>query len=249
MATNGLQSKSLITRISDVGQEPLKTLAPIKGYESVPLVSLEAAVIPLSTCVTGIERYVEMATEKCQKYTLPAELTIDQAVSIALYTMETSPNDPSIYRQLNAILRSEDKKLLPPWYLYIKLLLTALSHFPSTRRFVYRGVASPLYKVYEKNSIVTWWAFSSCATEVDVLEAFLPTTGARTMFTIECNSGKDISCISDFPNEKEVLLLPETQFRVIAILDNGSGLHTIQLKETRSPLSLPLPTPQSGRYK
>lgn len=247
MATNGMQSKSLFTRISDVGQEPLKTLAPLKGYESVPLVSLEAAAIPLITCVTGIEGYVETVKKKCQKYALPAELTIDQAASIALYTMETSSNDPSVYRQLNAILRSEDKKLLPPWYLYIKLLLTALSHFPSTRRFVYRGVASSLYKTYGKNSIVTWWAFSSCATEVDVLTTFLPTTGARTMFTIECDSGKDISCVSDFPNEKEVLLLPETQFRVIAILDNGNGLHTIQLKETRSLLALPPPTPQSGK--
>lgn len=247
MATNGKQSKSLFTRISDVGQEPLKTLAPLKGYESVPLVPLEAAAIPLSACVPGIEGFVEMAKKQCRNYKLPAGLTIDQAASIALYTMETSSNDPSVYRALNSILRSEDKKLLPPWYLYIKLLLTGLSYFPSAHQHIYRGVASSLYKNYVKDSIVTWWTFSSCATEIDVLQIFLPTKGARTMFTIECDSGKDISCLSDFPDEKEVLLLPETQFRVIAILDNGNELHTIQLRETRSPLSIPPPINQSGR--
>jgi hypothetical protein len=77
--------------------------------------------------------------------------------------------------------------------------------------------------------------------EINVLNTFLSTTVARTMFTIDCNLGKDISCFSTFLNEKEVLLLLETQFKVVSYLDQGNGLHTIQLEEIRSPLSISPP--------
>ncbi|CAF5159656.1 unnamed protein product, partial [Rotaria sp. Silwood1] len=36
-----------ILRISDIAQEPLEFIAPIGGYEEMPLVSLEIAVEPL----------------------------------------------------------------------------------------------------------------------------------------------------------------------------------------------------------
>ncbi|CAF4900171.1 unnamed protein product, partial [Rotaria socialis] len=48
------------------------------------------------------------------------------------------------------------------------------------------------------------------------------------MFTIECESGKDIRNHSFFPSEDEILLLAATQFKVIGCLDQGD-LHVIQL--------------------
>ena len=51
------------------------------------------------------------------------------------------------------------------------------------------------------------------------------------MFTIECNSGKDIRKHSYFSLEDEILLLAATQFKVIACLNQGNDLHTIQLQE------------------
>ncbi|CAF4251026.1 unnamed protein product [Rotaria sp. Silwood2] len=83
---------------------------------------------------------------------------------------------------------------------------------------------------------VVWWGFSSCATSLNVLqsEQFLGKTGVRTMFHIECESGKDIRNHSFFPTEDEILLLAATQFNVIGCLDQGD-LHVIQLKETQPP--------------
>ncbi|CAF4670888.1 unnamed protein product [Rotaria sp. Silwood1] len=61
------------------------------------------------------------------------------------------------------------------------------------------------------------------------------------MFTIECNSGKDIRNYSFFPNEDEILLPAATQFKVVGCLDQGPTLRVIQLKEIES--SIPLIQP------
>jgi hypothetical protein len=52
------------------------------------------------------------------------------------------------------------------------------------------------------------------------------------MFVIEYDAGKDISEHSFFPEEKEVLLLPATQFKATTCLDQND-LHIINLEETQ----------------
>ncbi|CAF4918695.1 unnamed protein product, partial [Rotaria magnacalcarata] len=75
-----------------------------------------------------------MAKEKCKK---PADgLTHDESASIMLYSMGWEPIEQCLYFALNAALRSEDRGNLDPWYLYLKLILTALSRLPTQHRFV-----------------------------------------------------------------------------------------------------------------
>jgi hypothetical protein len=241
MATGGKSVSGCMIRVSDVAQEPLETLAPIGGYENMPLVSIDAAVVPLMTLVPDVNDYVKQAKETYTQKTPPEGLTIDESASIMLYTMEGNSKKNSLYKVLNAVLRSKNRKELPSCFLYLKLLFTALCRLQSTRRFLFRGIKLDLHEDYLENKIVTWWGFSSCAMKVDVLDRFLGTTGARTMFAIDCNSGKDISCFSNYPDEKEVLLLPETQFKVVSSLNQGNGLYTIQLEEIRSPLAISRP--------
>jgi hypothetical protein len=64
MATSGKLIASHWMRISDVVDEPLETLAPIGGYENMPLVSLEAAVVPLMTLVPDVDGYAKKAKQK-----------------------------------------------------------------------------------------------------------------------------------------------------------------------------------------
>ena len=59
----------------------------------------------------------------------------------------------------------------------------------------------------------------------------------RTLFTIECDSGKDIRNHSRFPSEDEILLLAATQFKIKGILDQGNSVHTIQLQPTKKILA------------
>jgi hypothetical protein len=89
-----------------------------------------------------------------------------------------------------------------------------------------------LSKQYVIGDTIEWWGFSSCTGSMMVLQSdlFLGKKDIRTMFTIECLNGKDISKHSYYASEDEILLLPATQFKVISCLDQGN-LKMIHLRE------------------
>ncbi len=64
-------------------------------------------------------------------------------------------------------------------------------------------------------------------------EKFLGNSGTRTLFNIECESGKEIHQHSYFQQENEILLLPATQFQVIGKINPAPGFYIIHLKETK----------------
>ncbi|CAF4035401.1 unnamed protein product [Rotaria sp. Silwood2] len=247
MAYSTSKEKISALRFADVGTLPKRMLAPIEGYEKAPLVTLEEAVKPLINIVPKVERNVFIVKQNCQQ---PEDgLTIDESASIMLYTYESIPHEDSLYVKLNETLRSEQRKNLIPWFLYLRLVLTALSRLPSKYRFVFRGVKENLCTEYSKGKIVIWWGFSSCTSSAEVLEneLFFGKTGNRTLFQIECTTAKDIKKHSFVTGEDEMLLLPARQFQVISCLDSGNGLHIVQLKELKPPFDLlepvPLPSP------
>ncbi|CAF5218784.1 unnamed protein product, partial [Rotaria magnacalcarata] len=102
-------------------------------------------------------------------------------------------------------------------------------------RHVFRGIKADLHEYYPSGKKIVWGSFSSCAAFIDILESnlLLGISGTRTIFDIECDSGKDISQYSYFPQEKEVIIVIATQFTVTGCLNEGNGLFTIQLKETK----------------
>ena len=244
-------AKNSALRFADIGTLSKRMIAPIDGFAKMPVVSLEEAVKPLADLVPEIERKAYYAVQSCQE---PEDgLTSDESASIMLYTCESDPHEDSLYVILNAILRSpERQKELKPWLLYLRLVLTALNRLPSERCFVNRGVREDLRQQYPIGKSVVWWGFSSCTTSIGVLECehFFGKTGTRTLFQIECHSGKDVKNHSSMQHEDEILLLPARQFLVKSCLDSGNGLHIIQLKETEpkypllEPLLLPNPTPK-----
>lgn len=226
-------------RFSDIEDKSNRKLMPIQGYADEPLVSIEQAVEPLVSVVYNVKNMASWAKWKCADH--PAnQLTSDQSAAIILYSMEWSPQDKCLYFVLNKTLRDENRQKLKPWFRYLKLFLTALSRLPSTHCTVYRGVKADLRHEYQRGQTVIWWGFSSCTVTMDVLsnEQFLGSTGTRTLFAIECDSGKDIRQHSVFQNEDEILLPPARQFQVVACLPQGNDLCIIQLKEIGSPINL-----------
>jgi hypothetical protein len=218
-------------RLSDVYREPLKWLLPIEGHEKMPLVSLEEAIEPLVSIVSDVKRKAYVAKKNSEQ---PADgLTPDESASIVLYTMEWEPYEKCLYFSLNECLRDKQRETLQPWLLFLKLFLTALDKLPSLSCIVFRGVKMNLIDKYPRDSTVIWWGFSSCTTNVSVLksEKFLGKTGDRIMFAIECHSGKNIRQHSYYQHENEILLPPARQFTVVGSLDQGNGLHMVQLKE------------------
>ena len=241
MASKHVTDKDLehMMRYLDIEENPSRKLLPIQGYADRPLVSLEVAVEPLVTIVHDIKDMAAWAKWKCEDP--PADkLTKDQSASIILYSMQWEPQNKCLYFALNATLRDENRNKLKPWFSYLKLFLTALSRLPSNQRPIYRGITRDLRKDYQKGQTIIWWSFSSCTLTMDVLnnEQFLGSEGARTLFTIESSSGKDIRKHSAFKNEDEVLLPAARQFEVLACMSQGGGLNIVQLREIESPVRL-----------
>ncbi|CAF1334037.1 unnamed protein product [Rotaria sp. Silwood1] len=245
MAYSNMNETTSVLRFADMGSLPKRMLAPIEGYEKAPLVTLEEAVKPLVKIVPKIERNVIVVKQNCQEP--EDDLTSDESASIMLYTYESMPHEDSLYVKLNETLRSEQRKNLIPWFLYLRLILTALARLPTERRSVFRGVKENLSAEYPKGKVFIWWGFSSCTSSVEVLEneQFFGTTGNRTLFQIECTTAKDIKKHSLVPSEDEILLLPARQFQVKSCLNSGNDLHIVQLIELKSQFDLlgPVPVP------
>ena len=226
-------------RFLDIELNPSRKLMPIEGYAGKPLVPLEDAVKPLVGLVRDIE--AKAAQAKWKSEDPPADgLTRDQSAAIILYSMEWSQAADSLYAVLNKTLRDENRNRLKPWFLYLKLLLTALGRLPSSPQIVFRGVKDNLSKDYQKGCTVIWWRFSSCTRDLDILkqDQFFGTSGSRMLFTIECTSGKDIKKHSAYALEDETLLPAARQFQVMACLPQQDGLYMVHLKETKSPVPL-----------
>ncbi|CAF0829366.1 unnamed protein product [Rotaria sp. Silwood1] len=225
-------------RFTSLALDKHQVQLPIEGYEKMPLVPLEEAVLPLLDVLPDIHEMVRIVKTKCA---LPANgLTSDQSAAIMLYTMEWEPSQKCLYFVLNSALRTANRQLIQPWFLYLKLVLTALSRLPSKPGTVYRGVKLDLSSQHFIGEKFYWWSFSSCTTTMNILKSdqFLGGTGIRTLFAIESRSGKDISQHSYYQEEEEILLLPATQFQVIACLPFGQEVHIIQLKEIKSEFPL-----------
>ncbi|CAF1654887.1 unnamed protein product, partial [Adineta ricciae] len=225
-------------RMTDIINEPLEFLTPISGYAKMPLVSLEQAIEPLVSILPEVQSNAYVAKQRCKN---PADnLTQDESASIMLYTMTWEPLEECLYTILNQTLRSANRQQkLKPWYSYLRLFLNALLRLPPLNEIIYRGVKLNMSNRYVKGETVVWWGFSSSTSHVEVLQSdlFLGKTGARTIFTIKCESARDIRKHSYFPEESEVLVLAATQFEVMSCLDQGD-LRIIQLKETRPPHAL-----------
>ncbi len=102
---------------------------------------------------------------------------------------------------------------------------------------------------FEKGKPVVWWAVSSTASHVSVLEnpQFMGKSGPRCLFTINAQSARDIQRYSAMGSaEREYVLLPGCCLMVEDILDAGSGLMVVQMAEDTSKLLLKFTLPSAS---
>lgn len=236
---SGSSEKAYAFRVCDTLGGSGTSQSPIQGYEKAPLVSLEMAVEPLRSIVPRVAQMVHNV--RCNIKNSPDNLSMDESAAIMLYTYPWTSEEESFYFILNATLRAADQVNLKPWFLYLNLLITALKKLPSVPQCLYRGVKKNLVSDYSQEKEFFWWGFTSCTSSIDVLQAeiFLGKTGSRTIFSIQCYTGKDIRNHSFLKKENEILLLPGCKFQVVAVLDLNNGLNMIQIKQVDSEYSQP----------
>jgi hypothetical protein len=210
-----------------------KSFLSTEKYQQIPIVSLEQAVQPLIFILPTIQTYVQIVKQKCLN---PADgLTSDESASIMLTSILWQPFDECLYKILNSNLQTFDENKLQPWFLYLKLLFTALLRLPSNHLTVYRGSKSDLSKQYPLGEIILWNGLPLCTTSIEYLqsEKCLGKTGIRTIFRIECNTAKTIHKHCYFQSNTFVLFLPATKFQVIEY-QHTNDLHLITLQEIQS---------------
>jgi len=189
---------------------------------TIPIVTLEQAIQPLIPILPKIQTYVRIVKDKCN---YPADgLTSDQSASIMIYSMGWQPLDECLYVVLNRTLRTINRENLQPWFLYLKLLFSAILHLPSIYLNVYRNCQFNLKEQYKKNEIFHWWDLSLCT----ILQLD-KNNSQKILFQIECHTIKDIHNHTYFSSDNSVLiLLPGTKFRVIQCINQEIILKEIQ---------------------
>jgi hypothetical protein len=128
---------------------------------------------------------------------------------------------------MNAALRERNRENVIPWRNFIWLLLHALRDLPPSELMVVirgcRKLASEMGSQCEKGESFVWSGFSSTDTTVDVMETFLGTTGARTLFQLQLRPGiaRSLKDFSFFPDENELLLPINVEFEVTDVGQQG----------------------------
>ena len=224
-------------------------LEPVIGYAKEPLLSLADACAPLANILHDLSFYVKMAVDETPVEP-PDGLTIDESASIRLYTIEWDAPHRSLYSMLNHTLKRGPRDKLQPYFKYLKLFLTALVKLPCIpSKIVWRGVTKNVSAEFPRGTLVTWWAFSSCTTELTVLEnnRYLGNEGDRTLFSVEAINGRTVCAHSHFVTEDEIILLPGTYMEVQSLFSPAPDLHIVHLKQIK-PIETLLELPFLGKY-
>jgi hypothetical protein len=237
MTKNGYAKRTVIDEqnltttnlINDIREE----VGPIMGYAEEPLLPLSKACAPLGKILHNLSFYVQLALEETPNEP-PDGLTYDESAAIRLYTIEWLKPHRSLYSILNQTLKTGHHEDLRPYFKYLKLFLTALVKLPCVPPLtVWRGVTRNLSSDFPPGTPVTWWSFSSCTTELTVLEnnMYLGDNGERTLFSIEVINGRTVRAHSHFVTEDEILLLPGTHMIVQSQFSPAADLNIIHLKQ------------------
>jgi len=130
--------------------------------------------------------------------------------SILLYTSN------AIYAALNKALRDENRAAVKKYFSYLRLFLEAFETLPQQACQLWRGIGVDLFDQYKVGSTITWWSVSSCTSDEAVARGFAKGCGSDcTMITLKAKTACDISQITFYAHEKESLLAPGTQLKIL----------------------------------
>ncbi len=202
-------------------------------------------------------------------------LTEVEAKCVIMFTHEShsvpdhpAPLDPTrpkrdnqLYFLFNKACRERDAAALQRFQNFSFHFLSALKKIPDFRltpgQKLYRGFGQRLEDMndlYQKNSKVWWYYIQSTSTDHDTAYANFATGG--TLMVISClYNAKDIQELSMIPAEREILVIPNTEFKVKLTLtsDDAQSLKDMipNIPDNVDLVILegaaPLPPPKSGQ--
>lgn len=133
------------------------------------------------------------------------EMQPQHILAIYMYTTNTP-----LWKFVNESILTPNNYFVP----YIQCLYEALSFLPDYTGTVYRGVSTKFdRRLYSKGNMVNWQPFSIGSLEWSNCADFNKKSFG-TVFIIKAKRGKIIKQYSQFPQNSEVLFLPNSKFKV-----------------------------------
>lgn len=208
----------------------------------------------------------------------PNSLTRDEIAAVNIYTQDhwhklapiPAGTPTSLFRPLNAALRSESREQVINYWGYVRLLQHALFKLPKDTSgcTLYRGIklnqpGHPSLEEYQRKlrrnqnsgTPLIWWGFSSTSTSLEAVKGFLGKDGPGVIFVVDADSSaRDVRDYSGYQDgaavpEDERLLPCATAFEVISAEIMIEGLLMVSLRQTNdtkleAATAIPEPEPQ-----
>jgi len=137
-----------------------------------------------------------------------------------------------LYQELNKALRESSD--FSSWNVYLKHLLNGLKSMPYYRGKGYRGLKN--YRdtnTYKKGQLVNWKTISALSKQENIARGFSNENG--TIFEVEVVSSRDVSSISIYAEEEEILMLPYSCLEVLDVIQTQGQPVYIKLREIPIP--------------
>ena len=170
----------------------------------------------------------EKANELAMNGTLGSlDMNMEEAEVLFSYTYQAQKGKKSPCYIMNTVLAERNVNQLQNHRCYILHLLKALRKLKRVdtnggRTILYRGIDGKTMsfdeKHYQVGNTLTWPAFTSTALEEETAYKFMQRAAQPVIFEIRGKFvGYSIKAFSRFPKEEEILLEPETTFKVRSI--------------------------------
>jgi len=129
------------------------------------------------------------------------------------------------------------------WRIFLQKFINGIKHFDFYKgKKAFRGFKHfKNVSDYEKGSIVCWNNIAALSKSFAVAQKFSKDENGKddtgTIFIVETLTARDISSISQYQEEEEVILQPYTYFEVVDVKENIDKPNFIVLKEISIPRS------------
>jgi hypothetical protein len=182
----------LLSSLFDGDDESLSAKGPLVGlfskYKSMPPQTLREAMVTIFDAardghlpdadIDVLEISIGIVLDAAEyqiatKGPPTPDITVDLLAALKLYTYPIEPEETVLYYLVNKALRSEDRSVVKPFTGIIWLIMKGLKSLPAFEdTVIFRGVKKNLSSQYIKGTKVTWSAFSSCTSTLEVRRMF-----------------------------------------------------------------------------
>ncbi|CAD8179229.1 unnamed protein product [Paramecium pentaurelia] len=173
----------------------------------------------------NVDQYLKNTIEQInidqQKQGIYQKYKLHNLIALKLWTSNL------LYRQLNCDLKNNSYE---KWKKYLKCLIEGIKSSQYYRGKGFRGIKQfQDVHTYQIDKTIQWRDIQAISLKEEVAQRFSDREGM--IFEIEMISSKDISQISVYPNEQEVIMMPFSTYKVLEVIQDYNQPIFVSMRE------------------